>query len=178
MLYNHNNNDITYTYFIGVTNRNTYNLGGTTLWPNNNEIRPMLMAEAFESLGLRGLCGLCRWFIDHRLKNPGGRSRPRLEVLKKLDIIHCRRCLAALEEDSCIDGHVMSIKMSIKFCLKKCPFKSVRFKGSPKSHDWHDMFNPLKLPMGYPIPGEPPGFRKTWSTLQWSHTGVLALFSD
>ena len=122
------------------------------------------MAEAFESLGLRGLGS-----VGSSLPNPGVVEKPRLEVLKKLDIIHCRRCLAALEEDGCI-WSCMAIKMIINMSICLLDLGATQIK-----NDCHDMFNPLKLPMGYPIPGEPLGFRKTWSTLQWSHTGVLAL---
>ena len=76
----------------------------------------MLMAEAFESLGLRGLGS-----VGPSLPNPGAVEKPRLEVLKKLDIIHCRRCMAALEEDSC--KRVMYVH--------KNDHLSVRFGGYP-----------------------------------------------
>ena len=75
---------------MGLTNCNRCNLGQT-----KPLIRPMLMAETFESLGLGGLesVGAFPWQCLSLL---------RLEVLKKLDIVHCRRSLAALEEDSCL----------------------------------------------------------------------------
>ena len=60
-----------------------------------------------------------------------------------MDIVHCRRCLAALEEDRCMSNDV------------KCAFLW-KYRGSPRSHDCPCPSHWNCRVSRYPIPGFPP----------------------